>query len=85
MHRGCYEIKATSASWFCLARHKNAGEGTNQQQGPEAGTMDSWLGSDHKVQHHTGLTPHVYLSCHVPLREAILGAGTKERILSKPK
>lgn len=47
--------------------------------------MDGWLASSHEVQHHTGLTPHGHLSCPVPLRAAILGAGTKENIPSQPK
>lgn len=83
--KGCYQTTANSASRLCSARHKHGGEGTDQQQGPEAGPTEGWLGSDHEAQHHAGLMPHVYLSCQVPLREAILGAGTKEGILSPPK
>lgn len=85
MRRCLYQTKVNSASRLCSARYKRGGEGTNQQRGPEAGPTDDWLDSDHEEQHHAGLTPHVYLSCQVPLREAILGAGTKEFPLATQK
>lgn len=85
MRRCHYQTKVNSASRLCSARDKRGGEGTNQQRGPEAGPTDDWLDSDHEEQHHAGLTPHVYLSCQVPLREAILGAGTKEFPLATQK
>lgn len=84
-HRSCYQTKVNSALQLRSARHKHGGEGTNQQRGPEDRTRDGWFGLDHDAQHHTGLMPHVYISCRVPMRGAIPGAGTKENTLSQPR